>query len=64
MIISEYLFTIQAPIYVIIMNPEIESKLPYWMREVFKITEDAKKENQHKVSTVDSKEDDICENNK
>lgn len=46
------------------MNPEIESKLPYWMREVFKITEDAKKENQQKVSTVSNKESGNNENNR
>jgi ribosomal protein S25 len=30
---------------------EIDSKLPCWMQELFKLVEDAKKENQHKVST-------------
>lgn len=39
------------------MNEDIESKLPYWMRELFKISEDAKKENQHKVSTRANKDE-------
>ena len=56
-IFCEYLFTLQAPICMIIMNSEIDSKLPCWMQELFKLVEDAKKENQHKVSTRAHKEE-------
>ena len=49
-IFCEYLFTLQAPICMIIMNLEIDSKLPCWMQELFKLVK-MPKENQHKVST-------------